>query len=142
MLKAVTHEGRDISDAPIELGSGQALTDVEVVISSRVTSRRWPSRGREEVADSRRDRTRLRRGHEKWFESSRRVRATRPDQDGQWQIKGLPSGEYLAIALDYVEDGAWNDPEYLEALKRDAVRVTIGDGSSQTVALKLVVPKQ
>jgi len=47
---------------------------------------------------------------QKWFESSRRVRATRPDQDGQWQIKGLPNGEYLPIALDYVEDGAWNDP--------------------------------
>ena len=142
MLKAITREGRDIADAPIELGSGEALTDVEVVISSRVTvvggrledDRKLPIRDATVVvfdADT-----------EKWFESSRRVRATRPDQDGQWQVKGLPSGEYLAVALDYVEDGAWNDPEYLEALKQDAVRVTIGDGSSETVALKLVVPKQ
>ncbi len=142
MLKAVTREGRDIADAPIELGSGEELTDVEVVISSRVTvvggrledDRKLPIRDATVVvfdADT-----------EKWFESSRRVRATRPDQDGQWQVKGLPSGEYLAVALDYVEDGAWNDPEYLDALKQDAVRVTIGDGSSQTVALKLVIPKQ
>ena len=142
MLKAITREGRDIADAPIELGSGEALTDVEVVISSRVTvvggrledDRKLPIRDATVVvfdADT-----------EKWFESSRRVRATRPDQDGQWQVKGLPSGEYLAVALDYVEDGAWNDPEYLDALKQDAVRVTIGDGSSQTVALKLVIPKQ
>jgi len=142
MLKAITREGRDIAEAPIELGSGEALNDVEVIISSRVTvvggrledDRKLPIRDATVVvfdADT-----------EKWFESSRRVRATRPDQDGQWQVKGLPSGEYLAVALDYVEDGAWNDPEYLDALKQDAVRVTISDGSSQTVALKLVIPKQ
>ena len=142
MLKAVTHQGRDISDAPIELGSGEELTDVEVVISSRVTlvggrledERKQPIRDATVVvfdADT-----------QNWFESSRRVRAIRPDQDGQWQLKGLPSGEYLAAALDYVEDGAWNDPEYLEALKQDAEKITIGDGSSQTVALKLAIPKQ
>jgi len=142
MLKAVTREGGDIADAPIELGSGEQLTDVEVVISSRVTvvggrledDRKLPIRDATVVvfdADP-----------EKWFESSRRVRATRPDQDGQWQVKGLPSGEYLAVALDYVEDGAWNDPEYLDALKQDAEKITIGDGTSQTVALKLVIPKQ
>ena len=110
MLKAVTHEGRDISDAPIELGSGQELTNVEVVISSRVTivggrledKKKLPIRDATVLlfdADT-----------QKWFESSRRVRAMRPDQDGQWQIKGLPSGEYLAVALDYVEDGAVERP--------------------------------
>ena len=36
---------------------------------------------------------------------------------GQWQVKGLPVGDYLAIALDYVEDGAWNDRTTLESLK-------------------------
>ena len=142
MLKAVTHEGRDISDAPIDLGSGQELTNVEVVISSRVTI--VGGRLEDEKKLPIRDATVLLfdADAQKWFESSRRIRATRPDQDGQWQIKGLPSGEYLAIALDYVEDGAWNDPEYLEALKRDAQTITIADGSSQVVSLKLVIPKQ
>ena len=141
MLKAVTHQGRDISDAPIELGSGEELTDVEVVISSRVTvvggrledERQQPIRDATVVVFDADTQT--------WFESSRRVRAIRPE-DGQWQLKGLPSGEYLAVALDYVEDGAWNDPRDLEALKQDATKVTIGDGSSHTIALKLVIPKQ
>lgn len=30
-------------------------------------------------------------------------------------MKGLPPGEYLAVALDYVDEDAWNDPEYLES---------------------------
>ena len=142
MLKAVMHGDRDITDAPVELGSGQALNDVQVVITNRVTN--VAGRLEDEKKLPIRDATVLvfDAETEKWFESSRRIRATRPDQDGQWQLKGLPAGEYLAIALDYVEDGAWNDPEYLEVLKRDAEKVTIGEGTSQTVSLKLVTPKQ
>ena len=115
---------------------------MEVVISSRVTV--VGGRLEDEKKLPIRDATVLLfdADTQKWFESSRRVRAMRPDQDGQWQIKGLPSGEYLAVALDYVEDGAWNDPEYLEVLKRDAEKVTIADGTSQTVPLKLLTSKQ
>jgi hypothetical protein len=142
MLKTILHDGRDVSDAPIELGSRQAIGDVQVVITDRVTSvsgrledeRRLPIRDATVLvydADA-----------ERWFETSRRVRAVRPDQDGRWEVKGLPAGEYLAVAIDYVEDGAWNDPEYLERLRRDAEKVTIPDAGSQVVPLKLVTPKQ
>jgi len=55
---------------------------------------------------------------EKWSDDSRFVRAVRPNQQGAWQVKGLPGGEYLAVAVDYVEDGMWNDPEYLESVRR------------------------
>jgi hypothetical protein len=78
---------------------------------------------------------------DKWFETSRTIRVTRPDQQGQWQVKGLPAGDYLAIALDYLEDGAWNDPEYLESLRSASQKVTIADGGSQTIALKVITPK-
>ena len=78
---------------------------------------------------------------EKWFESSRAVKATRPDQQGQWRLRALPPGDYLAVALDYVEDGAWNDPDYLESLRRYATPFTVTEGASQTVAVKLTVPK-
>ena len=64
----------------------------------------------------------------KWGEGSRFVRTTRPDQQGRFRIAGLPPGEYLAVALEYVEQfgeqldptgryGAWDDPEYLESLR-------------------------
>src|SRR4029078_4546329 len=78
---------------------------------------------------------------EKWFESSRAVKATRPDQQGQWRIKGLPAGDYLAIALEYVEDGSWNDPEYLESLRDAAAKLTLADGEPRAVPLKVTIPK-
>ena len=73
--------------------------------------------------------------HTKWFETSRSVRAIRPDQQGRWQIRGLPNGDYLAVALDYVEDRAWDDPEFLEGLQRYGRKVSISDGASQSVPL-------
>jgi protocatechuate 3,4-dioxygenase beta subunit len=142
MVKSITHDGKDISDATIELGSGQEMSDVQVVITSRVTSVEGQLKDDKNLPV--RDATVLvfHADAEKWFESSRRVRATRPDQDGQWRLKGMPAGEYLAIALDYVEDGAWNDPEYLESLKRDASSVTLAEGAVATATLKVVTPKQ
>jgi hypothetical protein len=142
MLKTILHDGRDISDAPIELGSRQSITDVQIVITDRVT--RVSGRLEDEKRAPIRDATVVvfDADAEKWFETSRRVRAVRPDQDGRWEVKGLPAGEYLAAAFDYVEDGAWNDPEYLERLKRDAEKVSLAEGGSQTVPLKLMTAKQ
>jgi hypothetical protein len=68
------------------------------------------------------------------------VRTARPDQQGRYQIKGLPPGEYLAVALNYVEDGSWNDPEYLESIRRYAQKLTLSEGDTKSAALKLVTP--
>jgi len=68
---------------------------------------------------------------------SRWVRAARGDQQGQFRIRGLPPGEYFAIGVEYVEEGLWNDPEYLQSLAGYAQRVTIGDGDERVVALKV-----
>jgi hypothetical protein len=142
MVKSVTRGGHDITNVWLELKSGEDLAGVEVMITSRVTSiagQLMDDRGRPF-----RDATVVLfpDDAEKWFETARTIQAVRPDQQGRWQVKGLPAGDYLATALDYVEDGAWNDPEYLEGLRRDAAKVALADGGSETVALKLVIPKQ
>jgi hypothetical protein len=142
MVKSITRDGQDIADTWLQLGSGQELSSIEVLVTSRVT--RVEGQLLDEKNQPLRDSTVLvfPSDADKWFENSKTIRATRPDQQGRWQAKGLPAGEYLAIALDYVEDGAWNDPEYLETLRRDAQKVTLSDGGSQTVALRVIVPKQ
>jgi carboxypeptidase family protein len=139
-VKAILQNDRDITDTPIEMKSGEELTGVQVVVTNRVTAISgqvlddkggpitdgtiivFPAEG------------------EKWIENSRFVRSARPDQQGQFQIKGLPPGEYLAAAIDYVQDGMWNDPEYLESIRRYAQKVTLAEGTTQPVSLKIVTP--
>jgi hypothetical protein len=41
-----------------------------------------------------------------------------------------------------VENGEWNDPEYLTALRDVATKGSIPDGGSTTLRLKIVVPRQ
>ena len=137
MLKSITQGGKDLSDVEIPLRSGDEVRDVEVTITDRVTtvSGRLVDDKNEPVYDA--TVVVFAAEPERWFESSRSVKSARPDQQGQWRIKALPPGEYLAIALEYVEDGSWNDPEYLDSLRKDATRVTLGEGASETVALKI-----
>jgi hypothetical protein len=52
----------------------------------------------------------------RWREGSRRVRTTRPDQSGLFELRLVPAGEYLVCAVGYVKDGAWKDAEFLKSL--------------------------
>jgi hypothetical protein len=141
MLKAVTHGGRDITDGEIPLRSGEELRDVQVTITPRVTTvaGQLTDAKNQPVYDA--TVVVFAAQPQRWFEGSRSVKAARPDQQGQWRLKALPPGDYLAVALEYVEDGSWNDPEYLESLRKYAVTVTLGEGASETVALKVTVPR-
>jgi hypothetical protein len=68
------------------------------------------------------------------------VKSARADQQGQFQILGLPAGNYLAVAVDYVENGMWNDPEYLESLRQYARESSLTDAGTQSLSLKLATP--
>jgi hypothetical protein len=75
---------------------------------------------------------------QKWsLPNTRYVTGTRPDQDGRFQIKNLPPGEYLAIAVDYLAQGEWGDPDVLERLKPKATSVSLSEGQTKTLTLTI-----
>ena len=133
-LKAIEVEGRDIADYPLPVEHGATLSDVRIVLTSRPTTIRGVLRDEKQntaegtVIVFAEDST-------KWRDGSRVIRATRPDQRGLFTFKGLPAGDYLVVALDYVQDGQWNDPEFLDGLKERAERVALADAESKQVDL-------
>jgi hypothetical protein len=74
---------------------------------------------------------------EKWGQLTRFVQSARPDQDGRFQIEGLPPGSYLAVALEHLEPGEEGDPERLESFRPAATRVTLREGEKRTIDLKV-----
>lgn len=135
-VKAIVHDGRDVTDVPLEKRSGEELSSVQVIVVNRSTTisgKLVDSKG-EPLQDG----TIIVFADDsaKWSEDSRWVRAVRPDQQGTYEIRGLPPGDYLAVAVEYVEDGLWNDPEYLDSLRQSANKLTLADGQSQSIALK------
>jgi hypothetical protein len=134
-LKAIEVEGRDVSDEPMDVAHG-AVNTIRVVLTSRPSlirggltdDKRQPAEGTIVVFPEESTR---------WREGSRAIRSARPDQNGEFSIKGLPPGNYLIAALDYVQDGQWNDPEFLEGLKHGAERVALAESESKRVDLTL-----
>ena len=65
------------------------------------------------------------------------MRADRPDHKGAFRITGLPPGSWLVAVVDFVEDGQWLDPDYLDSLRPFASRITVERGDDKTLNLEL-----
>jgi hypothetical protein len=135
-LKAVRHHGVDITDSGLEVRPGEDLSDVEVVMTDQIASLSGL------VTNGRGDTVKdywtvvFARDRDKWA-AGRYVRMSRGDQDGRFRFTGLPAAEYLAIAVDSLDPGEVNDPEFLTRAETRASRFSIGEGETKTLDLKL-----
>jgi protocatechuate 3,4-dioxygenase beta subunit len=141
MLKEVRVRGIDTTDRPIMFGrQDQSLTDVEVVLTDRVTdlSGRTVDEDGRAAVDAHVIVFSTDRGS--WYPASRFVREVITAQDGRYRLIGLPTGRYYAAAVRRLPvDGeeAWQDPAFLDTLALHATMVTLGEGRQ---ALTLKVP--
>jgi hypothetical protein len=136
-LKAVTLEGKDITDDPLEFTGNRAFNDVQIVLTRKrselsgvaVDARNEPATDYAAVlfAEERSE----------WTAQSRFIGVGRPDQQGHFRISGMPPGRYLAVAIDSLVNGEERDPDLLDRLQAVATRVTLADGESQSISLKV-----
>jgi hypothetical protein len=139
-LKSVVVKGQELVDVPFDVGTGGTFSDIEVVISGLGAT----ARGR--VTDDRaapvRDYTAVvfSTFRERWFALSRWVKSSQSSAAGSFAVTGLPPGDYWVAAIDRLDDTAEArlDAELLESLSSRAVRITLGEGQSQDLALRLV----
>ena len=52
-------------------------------------------------------------------------------------MKNLPAGGYYAIAVEYLAQGEWNDPDVLDRLKANATKFSLDEGETKTLDLKI-----
>ena len=137
MVKTIVQNDREIAESPLELRNGEELSNVQIVVTNKVTT--VTGQLTDDKGAPVTDGTVIVFSSDsaKWAEDSRFVRSARPDQQGQYQIRGLPAGEYLAVAVEYVQQGMWNDPEFLESLRRYAQRITLSEGNAVSLALRV-----
>ncbi len=60
------------------------------------------------------------------------------DQQGRFQMKGMPPGEYKLFAWDDVEPGAWFDPEFLRPIEARGETVKIEAKGSAPVKVNVI----
>jgi len=134
-VKRVRREDVDITDTPIDFSSDIDNIEIQLTNRSSTLSGRV-SNDRDGVAL---DATVVvfADDESKWGPHSRFIESARPDQHGQFTIRGLPPGKYVAIAVDYLEPGDERDPDLLAGWRRKGTSLTLSDGETRALDLKL-----
>ena len=140
-LKAVYVEGLDVIDAPRDFGAGQTISGVTLVLTDQITE--LTGMVHDERGDALTEFTVIAFPTDDalWQPQSRHIMASRPDQNAQYRIGGLPPGDYLISVVEVVEQGEWFDPRFLDDLRRRAARVSLRDGESKSLDLGLEAPR-
>jgi hypothetical protein len=139
MLKSVIIDGREVIDTPVELKAKERLTGVRMVFTDRL------SEVSGSVADQRGapvvELTVLAFPTDQslWRPQARQILTTRPDQNGRYQLRGLPPGEYYLATVDPARQGEWFEPAFLDEHRAGAARMTLGEGESKTQDFKIAV---
>jgi hypothetical protein len=138
MLKAVMVAGVDVSDTPMDFKSTQDYKDAQIILTDRITEVNGKVAGEGTTAALDYTVVIFPDDPMKWTGPSRYIRSARPDQQGMFKIRSLPPTRYLAVAVDYLEEGEANDPEFLEEMKAKASTFSLADGETKSVDLKLI----
>jgi hypothetical protein len=142
-LRAILINGLDVTDTPLLFGrADQSLTDVEVVLSQRVTgvAGRTSDRGRPAAASI----LFFAADRQAWYAQSRFFKKVISTADGTFSGDGLPPGDYFVAAVDTVPGGRggddWQDPDYLETLMPRAQHIMLSEGTRVTLSLSVLAP--
>jgi protocatechuate 3,4-dioxygenase beta subunit len=136
-IRAVRYRGIDVTDSGIEFRANEDITDIDVELTNRVTDLSGLVTNGRGAAVKDYSVVVFAQDRDKWTANSRWMRTGRPDQDGRFKITGLPPGEYHIVAIDYVDPNEWTEPDYLERIRSKATSVTIGEGETKSVDLKI-----
>jgi protocatechuate 3,4-dioxygenase beta subunit len=135
-LQSVSVAGRDVTDEPVDLKSGQNVDSVSIVLTDRSTQVTGTVRDAAGNPVQQITVIAFSADQQYWHSQSRQIQAVRVDQSGVFHLRGLPPGDYSVAAVDDAEEGEWFDPSYLEGIRTGAKRLSLSEGESATLDLK------
>jgi hypothetical protein len=142
-VASVTSAGREIRDTGLDTTAGRDIDDVVITLTENVTSIQGTVRGDAAAGAAvivfPVDRAR-------WVDygfDPLLIKSKAADNDGVFLMKGLPEGEYFAVAVDRSQHDAWTNPKFLEAASAVATRISLkwGDKKSLDLQVSKVVVK-
>jgi hypothetical protein len=141
-LKSWTIRGTDVVDTGYDFGTGpDSIDDSEIVLSRNGAVISGLASDGLKTADDyfvvvfpvSRD--------ARWT-GSRRVKLARSAVGGEFRVAALPSGDYFVAAVSRVlgtrDGGEWQNPDVLLQLEARAERITVSEGQTANVSLRLI----
>jgi hypothetical protein len=137
-LKSITLNGADVTDTPLEFVPGQVMEGLHVTLSRKRTELSGNIVDPTARPDTDATVIAFAQDPRRWTTGSRYIRTARTNQDGRYNLRGLPPDDYFVVAVRDVEPGEWQDPEFLETLRDAALRVSFNEGETKVQDLKTV----
>jgi hypothetical protein len=72
---------------------------------------------------------------------SRLYKHATTDQFGHFDLRGIAPGDYKLFSWEEVEDGAWEDPDFLKPFEEKGERVSLQEGDVKTVDIVAIKTK-
>ncbi len=138
-VKSIRAQGKNVTDVPLELHSGDRIQGVEILVASngaqlagtvKENANAQPISGTSVLiypADAR-----------LIGPNSRYIRTVQSGQQGEFALQGLVPAEYKICALLDHESGSEYDPEYLQLLDRVSKTVQLGAGQASNETLEAI----
>ena len=138
VIKSVTLNGADITDTPVDIPSVGDISGIEITFTDTLTvlSGTATNARREAVKDY--VVVVLPQRIKEGALPERFTRTARPNQEGRYEIRGLPAGDYLAVAIAALEDGHEWDPAFRKQVEPTATRFRLNHGQTATLDLQLM----
>jgi hypothetical protein len=137
-VKQVLLGTQDITDTPLEFTPGQTLNGLQIVLTDKITTVSGAVTNTRGQAVTDATVVVFPADDKLWTFQSRYIRAARPDQDGRYQITGLPPYDnYLIVAVQGLEDGQAGDPDFLSVIKANATGLRLNEGDTKVSDIKL-----
>ena len=143
-LKSISLNGRDVTDAAIELGD-EDIRGLIVTLTDKVSEVRGRVRSADGAIDADASVLVFTPHREKWTDfggwwDTVRFYSARVAPDGTYVLRSLVPADYLIAAVKEEFTEAWQTVENLEALSRSATRLRIALGQQVTQDLQTVRP--
>jgi len=131
-LRSVSIGGRDVTDTPIALRSGEDVGNIEIVFTDRLTEINGSITNDQGAPVPEYTVLAFSADRSFWRPLARQIMTARPDQTGKYRIRGLPPGDYFVTTVDPAEQGEWFEAAYLDDHRAGAAHVVLGDGDVKT----------
>ena len=138
-LQSITYNGRDVLGTPLDVDTADA-TGITFTFSDRPTEVVGSVRNSAGTSDPGASVIVFPSDSQTWSSmwlSAQRFRSVRVEATGAFKISPLPAGSYFIVALPDEVIGDWQDPSFLDVLSRGATSVTIAEGESRTLDLRV-----
>ena len=135
-VRSIMLGGVDASDTPVDL-EDKDLAGALITFTDRVSALSGTVKSAQGAADNAAAAVIFPVDSRTWtYNNPRRIRMTRVSKSGTYTFNGLPDGDYFLIAIPEEVASEWQDPRFLDAMSREATRVTMVEGDKRTQDLE------